>query len=102
MKTSEILSKAADLLAQPNAFSKGAFAYGRAGNPVPPKSKHACSWCIAGAIAKVSTNVEERKLACYALENALDKNIPLYNDAKRTTQASAVRKLRQAAKAVAK
>lgn len=99
--TSETLLAAADLLAQPEAFSKGAFAYDRAGNPVPSKSQHACSWCMVGAIGKVSNTASERIGACGLLREFLGKPIPSYNDAKRTTQASAVRKLRQAARAAA-
>lgn len=94
----QTLIKAAELLARTSAFSKGAFAYDKAGNPAPPKSKHACSWCMIGAIHKVSSNRQEGRTACGILVQLLGKPISQYNDNQRTTQASAVRKLRQAAR----
>lgn len=50
MLPSEILTRAADLIAPENAWAQGDLAFNQYGEFVYPDSTDACRWCAAGAI----------------------------------------------------
>lgn len=54
MKPSDILRKAAELIADPEKWVRGKMAIGVNGYPTYPHSPEACKWCAYGAVHKIS------------------------------------------------
>ena len=54
MRPKEILVQARHLLQKPQSWSQGAFAYNEGDHRVSYKDATACSWCLEGAIRRVS------------------------------------------------
>jgi hypothetical protein len=99
LSIAEVLSKAADLLEKPGAWTKRAFARDAGGRPVEdPTEPEAVCFCAAGAIWRSGGEV------CGAAYNALLEYlgdavfVSGWNDAKDRTQAEVVAALREAAR----
>lgn len=54
MKTSEILIKARDLIADPKRWTRGVWATDRNGESCMPEMDGACAWCAVGALRRAS------------------------------------------------
>lgn len=102
MSPDEILTKAADLLEKPGAWTQGSAILDRYGRPTGWSDPRACCFCAFGAIRRASGDPEITK--CEALDFA-DRfaaglgfsGIIDFNDAPERTQAEVVAKLREAA-----
>jgi hypothetical protein len=68
----EILSRARELIADPNKWAQEAMAFSGTKRPVDPDNELAVCWCAAGAVLAVSGNEPEN----YANIMLLDKGIP--------------------------
>jgi hypothetical protein len=56
MKPSELLRKAAELIADPDRWTTGYYAVDANGDMVSPNNKKACKWCASGAMFKTMTD----------------------------------------------
>lgn len=103
---SEVLAKAADLIAMEGRWSRGHFARDRAGFPCEARSGFAASWCPSGAIQRVSAPLPARPVPdaayAYLCRHLGCSFVSSWNDAEGRTQAevaSALRKASELAKA---
>jgi hypothetical protein len=101
---SEILTKAADLLEKPGAWTKFEFARDAAGRAVYQTSSLATCWCARGAIAAVNEEEDDHtannrnwKAAAQLMGFHDVHDIEDWNDAPGRTQAEVVAALRTAA-----
>ncbi|WP_420478274.1 DUF6197 family protein [Brevundimonas sp. FT23028] len=107
---SEILTKAADLLETPGAWTQGAEYRNEAGEDISdfdddaddlPADLTPVCWCAAGAIWCQPISTPEKVAACEALAAAIGSGdryeVPKWNDAPERTQAEVVAALRTAA-----
>lgn len=96
----DVLDAAADLLEKPGAWTQGASARDRSGNPVLPSSEAAICFCAWGAIAKASgdfTAEDRRPLRMLTKpwgKPSTPDVIGAWNDAPGRTQKQVVAKLR--------
>lgn len=95
----DILDWAADLIEPEGAWTQGAFARTKDGEPIGPLEAPATCWCLYGAIDKAGEDlgVDAGWDADRALFASLRTNVPKFNDAPERTQAEVVAALRQAA-----
>lgn len=96
----DILDAAADLIEPEGAWTQGAFARHRSGNPIGPLESNAACWCASGAIQRA----DSRRRFSPAWEDFNDYAVSLgflhmaaFNDAPERTQAEVVAALRAAA-----
>lgn len=100
-----LLSKAADLLEQPNAWCQGSIARDAKGERVGvAQSPRACSWCIIGAVVKAAGSVKLPDGIIHKIKNAAvadDVYLSLgsWNDEPSRTKNDVVAVLRKAAEA---
>lgn len=97
MTPAEILTKAAELLEKPGAWTQGAFARTATGEKCFPGANAVC-WCAGGALTQVSPR--EAAVAAtkaYRLFDDLVGGLLSFNDHPSRTQAEVVAKLREAA-----
>lgn len=100
------LNGAADLLAGPGAWMRGAFAATATGRVIGPEERPAVCWCLAGALMRSAPNTGAA-IRDGVLERAHDAvgevigtfDLAGWNDAPGRTQAEVVAALRQSAEA---
>jgi hypothetical protein len=96
----DILTKAADLLEQPNAWCQGDIAKDAEGNRVPfATDPKACQWCLIGAICHVAKHAPDDEIAKVGAAISDDEYLTIagWNDAPERTQTEVVAVLRKAA-----
>lgn len=97
-----ILSRAADILDQPNAWTQDSLAKDSEGAYLnTATSPNACQWCALGAMLKASNNTDINA-AANKLKQVIGMGDPFYsisswNDDPARTQAEVVAALREAA-----
>ena len=69
MKSSEILVAAKALIEKPSNWTQKACARDYNGLEVAPLSSEACSWCILGAVRKVTSDTNNEKVYEKVYEN---------------------------------
>ncbi len=100
MQPSDILSRAADRLEQPGAWTQNAFARTSDDKRVFPYSSNAVCWCARGVVAKELQHSDEWETPHaydYLRRAAGALSIATWNDAPERTQAEVVAALRKAA-----
>ena len=98
LKAADLLDAAAELIAQPGAWTQGADARTTKGNPCLPASRRAVCWCALGAIDHACDNYWIRQNATHALTLVTDYDVPRWNDNPKRKQGGVVQALRRAAK----
>lgn len=103
MKTSELLTCAADLLEKPGAWCQGAMARDVRGESVSPTDPDAVCFCLVGAIRKCENNIT---LSEYLVKEYIKPAVHQhwkyqmatgFNDSRKRTQQQVVGILRKAA-----
>ena len=100
LKAADLLDKAAELIAQPGAWTQMAYARNAEGNPCSPRSRKAVCWCAMGALQRAHrtrTHSTPYDLAENML-NAMTRGAPAWQDNPRRKQGGVVQLLRRAAK----
>lgn len=77
MKPSTILKRARKLIEK--GWCRGVAAVTKSGTPVLPRSKHACRWCVSGAI-QVYDRDDGFNACINYLSSAVGSNIICFND----------------------
>ena len=72
----QLLSQARDLISEPGHWTKRVLARNAKGEAISPTSPDACSWCIIGALVKVSGSEELAQEALPAIGNAIRSEFP--------------------------
>lgn len=97
MKPSEILAKAADLIAPEGAWTQGSYALSANGDTAPPEDPEAVCWCASGAILRVAPSEDAARVARrIVMETNQLFSLGQWNDRPSRTQAEVVAALRKA------
>lgn len=104
MEVSEVLSKAADLLEKPGAWTQGASSRNASGDPDDDNviRRDAVCWCAYGAILKAAGETliigsPRAAAAAEIIDGIVVADVTQWNDDPNRTQAEVVEALRQAA-----
>lgn len=81
----EALLMAADLLSKRGAWCRGTFARTATGHPIGPKCANASSWCVYGALIRVS-NGRVVFTAIKRVAGVVHTNVVSFNDHQKSKQ----------------
>ena len=91
MKTSEVLTKARELIEKPEIWTKGEYARDESGNSCRPTGPFARCFCALGAVKAAGNYKGDNNPAAEKLTESLERDrfrwVCLFNDSKDTTHA---------------